>query len=84
MQDFIPPQPAKSFRVVLELNRRENRLDTILLQALKSQSENLQLQQISRVKFKELFKSGKITIKGQKAGPSSAIAKGITYIDILK
>ncbi|MGE0632715.1 MAG: hypothetical protein AB7O96_09920 [Pseudobdellovibrionaceae bacterium] len=84
IQDFIPPKPPKSFRVVLELTRSEKRLDNVLLNALKAQTEDLKLQQISRVKFKELFKAGKIQIKGQRAGPSSAIARGTTYIDILR
>jgi hypothetical protein len=68
---------------VLELNRAEKRLDVVLLNALKQQNENLNLREISRVKFKELFSSGKILIKGQRATPSSSLAKGITYVDIL-
>lgn len=83
MQDFIPPQPAKSFRIVLELNRSEKRLDTVLLAAIKAQNEDLNLREITRTKYKELFNSGKILIKGQKATPSSSVAKGITYVDIL-
>jgi hypothetical protein len=83
MQEFVPPQPAKSFRIVLELNRAEKRLDTVLLTAIKAQNENLNLREISRTKFKELFNTGKIQIKGQRATPSSSLTKGITYIDIL-
>lgn len=83
MQDFIPPQPAKSFRIVLELNRSEKRLDTVLLAAIKAQNEDLNLREITRTKYKELFTSGKILIKGQKATPSSSVAKGVTYVDIL-
>ncbi len=83
MQDFIPPQPAKSFRIVLELNRSQKRLDTVLLAAIKAQNEDLNLREITRTKYKELFNSGKILIKGQKATPSSSVAKGITYVDIL-
>ena len=83
MQDFIPPQPAKSFRIVLELNRSEKRLDTVLLAAIKAQNEDLNLREITRTKYKELFNSGKILIKGQNATPSSSVAKGITYVDIL-
>ena len=75
MQDFIPPQPAKSFRIVLELNRSEKRLDTVLLAAIKAQNEDLNLREITRTKYKELFNSGKILIKGQKATPSSSVAK---------
>lgn len=58
-------------------------MDVVLLAALKKQNENLNLREISRMKFKELFTSGSILIKGQKATPSSGIAKGITYVDIL-
>lgn len=79
----IPKKPANSFRITLDLYRAEKRLDTVLLQAIKQQNENLDLQEISRTKFKELFTSGKIQIKGQNARPSSAVAKGITYVDIL-
>jgi hypothetical protein len=41
------------------------------------------LREISRTKMKELFTTGRILIKGQRATPSSALAKGITYVDIL-
>lgn len=83
MQDFIPPQPPKSFRVVLDLYKGQKRLDNVLLAELKNQHENLKLKEITRTQFKALFKDGKILIKGQKAHPSSALSKGITYIDIL-
>ena len=83
MTDHTPAKPPHSFRVVLELNRTEKRLDTVLLAALKAQNENLTLREISRTAFKELFSSGKIQIKGQRARPASALAKGTTYIDIL-
>lgn len=83
MQDFIPPKPPKSFRITIELFKSAKRLDNVLLAALKAQNENLDLREITRTKFKELFTSGRIQIKGQKAGPSSSLAKGITYIDIL-
>ena len=83
MQDFVPPQPPKSFRIVLELNRSAKRLDAVLLAAIKAQNEDLNLRETSRTEFKELFNSGKIQIKGQKATPSSGVAKGITYVDIL-
>lgn len=81
--EFVPPQPPNSFRVVLELNRAEKRLDAVLLQALKAQNEDLNLREITRLKFKELFTSGRILIKGQRATPSSGVAKGVTYVDIL-
>ncbi len=83
MQDFIPPRVPKAFRIVLDLNRSEKRLDVVLLAAIKAQNEDLNLREISRTKYKELFTSGKIQIKGQRATPSSAIAKGITYVDII-
>ena len=83
MQDNIPKVPPNSIRIVLELVRPEKRLDTVLLQALKGQNENLNLREISRTAFKALFTDGKIQIKGQRARPSSALAKGTTYIDIL-
>ena len=37
----------------------------------------------SRTEFKELFKKKRIRIKGQPAVPSSSLAKGTTYVDIL-
>lgn len=83
MEDFIPPQPPKSFRIVLELNRSEKRLDNVLLAAIKGQNDNLDLREVTRTKFKELFNTGKILIKGQRATPSSSVAKGVTYVDIL-
>jgi hypothetical protein len=83
IKDFIPPQPPNSFRITLELDRAERRLDAVLLAAFKNQDEKPSLKAISRVKFKELFSSGKVLIKGQRATPSSAVAKGITYVDIL-
>jgi ribosomal 50S subunit-recycling heat shock protein len=65
------------------LNSAQRRLDVVLSAAIKAQNENLNLREISRTQFKELFRSGKIQIKGQRATPSSALAKGTTYIDIL-
>ncbi len=78
-----PPKPPKSFRVTLELTRPEKRLDSILLQEFKAQEENMKLKIISRTQLKNLFNKGSIVIKGQKATPSSGIAKGTTYVDIL-
>jgi hypothetical protein len=83
MQDHIPVQPKNSFRVVLEVFKAEKRLDNILLQFLREQDENIDLKNISRTEFKDLFKDGKVMIKGQKARTSSAVAKGVTYVDIL-
>ncbi|MBX3039608.1 MAG: hypothetical protein KF789_02730 [Bdellovibrionaceae bacterium] len=83
MNEFIPPQPPRSFRVVLDLSKAAKRLDVVLLAALRDQKENLNLHTISRVAFKKLFTEGRVLIKGQRATVSSGVAKGITYIDIL-
>lgn len=83
MQDNIPAQPKNSFRVVLELNSSQKRLDNVLLAALREQNDNIDLKNISRTEFKDLFKNGKVSIKGQNAKTSSAVAKGTTYVDIL-
>jgi len=80
---YVPPRPAKSFRIVLNLNYRADRMDNVLMEALKAQTENASLKIISRGALKELFTNGKIEIKGQRAKSNSAIAKGVTYVDIL-
>lgn len=83
MPDNIPPQPPKSARIILILPRSEKRLDNVLLKAIREQNDSQRLKEISRADFKELFNSGKILIKGQRAKPSSALATGTTYVDIL-
>lgn len=83
MKDNIPERPAKSYRIVLELPRAEKRLDNVLLAAIREIKDNLDLKNVSRTEYKTLFNEGKIQIKGQKARPSSAVAKGTTYVDIL-
>ena len=83
MENHVPLQPPHSFRVVLDMVKAEKRIDTILLTALRGQKDNLDLSNISRTAFKQLFLDKKILIKGQRAHPSSAINKGITYVDIL-
>lgn len=83
MTDFIPKKPPRSFRIILNLDRHESRMDTVLLNALKAQKENLDMKNISRGKLKEYFVNGQIEIKGQIARPSSSLAKGTTYVDIL-
>lgn len=83
MQEHIPPQPPNSYRIVLTMNRSGERIDAVLLRALREQSENLNLKNISRVPFKNLFQEGKILIKGQRAKTSSTLAHGTTYVDIL-
>ncbi len=83
MSDNVPPKPPKSVRIVIELLRAENRLDAILLRAIRAQNDNLNLREISRASYKELFHDGRIVIKGQRARPKSSLAKGTTYVDIL-
>lgn len=83
MSEHIPPRPPKSARIVLNLARSEKRLDNVLLKAFREQDEYPKLKDISRADFKELFTSGKILIKGQRAKPSSALMTGTTYVDIL-
>ncbi|MBL7666337.1 MAG: hypothetical protein JNM93_14475 [Bacteriovoracaceae bacterium] len=83
MTHSIPPQPANSFRVVIELEYPETRMDNKLLEALRAQNENEKLKNISRAALKTMFNEKKIFIKGQRAKSSSALSKGITYVDIL-
>lgn len=83
MQDYIPPQPKNSIRIVLELNKAATRLDSVLLPALKSQKEDLNLRNITRTKFKELFNNRQIFIKGQPSRPASGVARGTTYVDVI-
>ena len=78
-----PPQPSGTFRVKLELSHRAPRLDALLLEALRNQDENLDMKVMSRSKFKRLFDEKKILIKGQPARPSSAVATGITWVDVV-
>ncbi len=79
----IPEQPKNSFRIGLELNTSEERLDLVLMDALKEQSENKELSLITKTQLKKLFSEKKVLIKGQSARAKSAISSGITYIDIL-
>lgn len=83
MEDHIPPQAPDSFRVVLDLNSPQKRLDNVLLLALREQKDNIDLKNISRTDFKDLFKNGQILIKGQRAKTSSSVARGLTYVDII-
>lgn len=80
---MIPPQPPHSFRVTLTLPHKAARLDSVLMEALRAQNKNLDLRNLTRGAFKDLFKNKKILIKGQPARPSSAISGGTTYVDIL-
>lgn len=83
MENNIPERPPKSFRVTLNLDYPESRMDNVLLAALREQNENETLKNISRAALKELFNKKKILIKGQRARSNSALAKGTTYVDIL-
>ncbi|MBC7465387.1 MAG: hypothetical protein H7256_05290 [Bdellovibrio sp.] len=83
MQEHVPVQPPNSFRIVLTMNRSGERIDAVLLRALREQNDNINLKHISRVPFKDLFQEGKILIKGQRAKTSSTLAHGTTYVDIL-
>ena len=78
-----PPRPPKSFRIALTLDYPEERMDNTLLKALREQNEHEVLKNISRAALKELFNQKKIMIKGQRAKSNSALAKGVTYVDIL-
>ena len=80
---MIPEQPKNSFRITLVLSHRESRLDSVLMNAIREQKENLKLRVLSRTAFKQLFKDKRILIKGQPATPASSLAAGTTYVDIL-
>ena len=77
-----PVQPPNSFRVKIELSVRK-RVDTVLLAELKQQDQNQALKNISRTALKKLFKEKRILLKGQSAVPSSLLATGVTFVDIL-
>jgi hypothetical protein len=79
----VPEQPPHSYRFTLTVNHRMPRLDALLLEAIRGQEDNQELKRISRTAFKALFNEKKILIKGQAAKPSSSVAAGITYVDIL-
>lgn len=77
-----PEKPKNSVRITLTLERR-NRIDTALLAAIREQTLNSELKNISRSAFKELFKQKRIQLKGQSAVTSSMLAEGVSYVDIL-
>ena len=79
----VPPVPPNSFRVILKQLSRGGRLDSALMEALRNQKENLTLKNITRTQFKALFEEKRIQIKGQPAKPSSSLAAGVTYVDLL-
>lgn len=78
-----PQKPTNSFRLTLVLTSPRPRIDQVLREELKKQKKNLALANMSRLGFKELFKKKRIRIKGQPAVPSSSLAKGTTYVDII-
>ena len=80
--DHVPPQPENSVRITLTLISRAERLDTPLMAALRAHS-SLDLKNISRTDFKKLFHEKRVLIKNQPARPSSSLAAGTTYVDIL-
>jgi hypothetical protein len=79
----VDEKPLNAFRITLTLASAKRRLDQVLIEELRKQSQSLVLKNISRSEFKELFKKKKIRIKGQNALPSSALAGGVTIVDIL-
>lgn len=79
----VPKLPEGAFRLKLVMNERQPRLDTHLLEALRAQEENLLLKRISRTQFKKMFDEKRVLIKGQPAKPSSSLAAGTTYVDLL-
>lgn len=80
---LVPVQPRNSFRIILNLQYPKARMDNVLLDALKAQSDDLSMKNISRGALKELFGKSRVMIKGQRAKSSSSLAAGITYVDIL-
>jgi hypothetical protein len=83
MTNTVPPLMKNAYRITLNLIQAEARMDNVLLNALREQTENETLKHISRGALKTLFNESKIFIKGQRAKSSSALAKGITYVDII-
>ena len=83
MTNTPPEKQANAFRIALNLDFPESRMDNVLLKALREQDENETLKNISKSTLKDLFNEKKILIKGQRAKSSSALAKGTTFVDIL-
>ena len=80
---IVPEKLTNAYRIELQLEYPESRMDTTLLAALRNQNENETLKNISRGGLKNLFNEKKIFIKGQRARSNSALAKGVTYVDIV-
>jgi hypothetical protein len=83
MSGSEPVRPPNSFRIALNLEQPESRMDNVLLNALREQDENPTLKSMSRGALKQLFNDKKIMIKGQRAKSNSSLAAGTTYVDIL-
>lgn len=81
--NHIPPKPPQSFRVEITLLSSRPRLDQVLLEHLRKQTQSHALKNITRSEFKDLFKNKRIQIKGQPALASSSLAAGTTHIDLL-
>ena len=82
-ESTVPATIPNAFRITLNLDYSETRMDNVLLAALRAQDDNKKLKEISRSALKDLFNEKKILIKGQRAKSSSALAKGTTYVDIV-
>jgi hypothetical protein len=80
---IVPETLPNAFRVELQLDHPESRMDNVLLTALRNQDENQTLKILSRGALKNLFNEKKIFIKGQRARSNSSLAKGTTYVDII-
>jgi hypothetical protein len=78
-----PPPPEGAVRVTLRLSSGGHRIDAVLLEELRNNAEQSALRNISRAGLKRLFKERRIVIKGQSAVPSSSLAAGTTFVDIL-
>lgn len=83
MSTNTPPPVDNAFRVTLTLASGKPRLDQVLIEELRKQSKNLDLKNLSRTGLKDLFKKRRIRIKGQAALPSSSLAQGTTYVDLI-
>lgn len=83
VENNVPALKPGAFRVTLTLANACPRLDQVLLGELRKQNSNMELKNISRTAFKDLFKKRRVSIKGQFAVPSSPLAAGTTYVDIL-
>lgn len=77
-----PQKVAGFFRVTINLDFAEDRMDHVLFNTLQAQDENVKLKNISKRALKRLFDDKKIFIKGQRAKASSRVNKGVTYVDI--